>query len=39
MQCTHIIRVATSATVGELPEGDMLEDAGLGLSCKSEIYK
>ena len=32
--------VATSANVGELPEADiLLEDADLGLSSKSSVYK
>ena len=31
--------VATPAIVGELPEGKMLEDADVGLSSKSEVYK
>ena len=39
MQHPHIVCAATSAIVGELPEGNMLEDAGLDLSCKSEVYK
>ena len=35
----HYVYVAISAIVSELPEGNMLEDAGFGLSCKSEVYK
>ena len=40
MTCTHIsyiVYIVESVVVGEVPEGELLEGAGLGLTSKSAL--